>query len=196
MWLMETSVDDFTTALPVAAVGSTVRYSQKPGGHRPKHTVVFLEERARAQTVQRDFENQAGSKRSCSREWGKKRWTDVLAAWCISRNSTKKSGFSSFRYRLPAYWCKYWLLGLVKHHKLKLCSQKAEYSILSILLTREPFMQDAFMSTKTARRHNTRLEMHCLGMHNISVTRFFHAIGIVQNWNICIFISFIFTFRL
>lgn len=59
---METSVDDFTTALPVAAVGSTVRYSQKPGGHRPKHTVVFLEERARAQTVQRDFENQAGSK--------------------------------------------------------------------------------------------------------------------------------------
>lgn len=41
-------------------------------------------------------------------------------------------------------------------------------------------MQDAFMSTKTARRHNTCLEMHYLGMHNISVTRFFHAIGIVK----------------
>lgn len=68
MWLMETLVDDFMTALPVAVVGSTVRYSQKPGRQRPKHTVVFLQEKARTQRVQRDFENQAGLKRSCSRE--------------------------------------------------------------------------------------------------------------------------------
>ncbi len=60
----------------------------------------------------------------------------------------KKSGFSSFRDLLPAYWCKYRLLGLVKHHKLKLCSQKAEYSIPSILLT---------PVTEIARRHMTRV---------------------------------------
>lgn len=68
MWLMETLVDDFMTALPVAAVGSTVRYSQKPDRHWPKHTVVFLQEKARTQTVQKDFENQASLKRSRSRE--------------------------------------------------------------------------------------------------------------------------------